>query len=91
MNSIFEESVREVCDEMTEEAALQYVLELTEDVLPVEEWMAMYLAKKWPSIVTHLRAEAAKETGQCPRKASREGCDCPEVDSISLTCADGHW
>jgi hypothetical protein len=53
-SKMLEDSVRETCDEMSEDEAWQFVSELGEYVIPTEEWMAMYLAKKWPSIIVKL-------------------------------------
>ena len=52
---MLEEATREVCDEMSEEEAWEFVKELGEYVIPTEEWMAIYLARKWPSIVEKLK------------------------------------
>jgi hypothetical protein len=44
------EAVKEVADEMTEDQAWEFVRDLPEEITHNDEWMALYLAKKFPTI-----------------------------------------
>ena len=53
---ILEESIREAADAMSEEEAWVFIQDLPEEINFTDEWIAMFLAKKWPSIVEKLKA-----------------------------------
>jgi hypothetical protein len=57
MDELFQEAVQETADGMTEEQAWMYVRDLPEEISATDEWMAMYLAKKFPSIVQRLKEQ----------------------------------
>jgi len=55
MDELLQEAVQETADDMTEEQAWEFVRDLPDEFSATEEWMAFYLAKKFPSIRQRLK------------------------------------
>lgn len=56
-NRLALEAIKEVADEMTEEQAWVFVRDLPDEFGVGDEWMAIYLAKKFPSIGQRLKSK----------------------------------